>query len=756
MKRLTPLLVLLTLISTLNAQTTDLGNPIGWNDKVPSIKDPVFMPGFDIGQCQLEDEINDANKVGPWRFGYEFEVDLGLDNSGDWYQLPNGDRMWRLNVISTGALTMNFIFDKYVLPEGAYLMLYPSDRSYHHNAYTAANNNEAQVLGTALIKGDDVVIEYYEPAEVAGQGQLHLFNAIHGYRSVGFFQDDMEKALNSSGDCNIDVLCPLGVGWEQEVKSVAMIVSGGGLCTGALVNNTAEDGTPYFLTADHCGHNAAWSFQFNWISPNPSCATTANSTNGSYDEINGSQLRASNGGSDFALFELNSTPPASYGIVYAGWDKSDATTVTETTGIHHPSGDIMKICRDNDAPYHSTSGGAQVWWIDEWEEGVTEPGSSGSPLFDQNHRIIGQLYGGAAACSGTSNNGQYDFYGRFGVSWNGSNSSSRLRDWLDPTGSNPDYIDAYDPNAAPTAANDAGISGVGGPSGLVCGTSITPDVTLKNYGANNLTSVDILYNIDGGANSTYNWTGTLAPNATVVVTLPTISLGGGTHTFNVTTDNPNAVVDSDPSNDTGTSSFVLGPINMEVEIITDCWGSETTWSITDPSGSQLFTEGGPYADVSGGTTETHNFCLPAGCYRFEILDSYGDGMYGSQYGSCSVDGNYTVRDLSNSGTPVIMLDPDFGNGITHDFCIPSVGLEDESPLDQVRIFPNPAASAVSIFLPFESATEIKLMDLSGKLLLTGMLAPGVRSIDLSDCASGAYLIRIQYNGYIKTSKLLKH
>ncbi|HAE31372.1 MAG TPA: lysyl endopeptidase, partial [Flavobacteriales bacterium] len=146
MKRLTPLLVLLALISTLNAQTTDLGNPIGWNDKVPAIKDQVFMPGFDIDQCQLEDEINDANKVGPWRFGYEFEVDLGLDNSGDWYQLPNGDRLWRLNVVSTGALTMNFIFDKYVLPEGAYLMLYPTERSYHHNAYTAANNNEAQVL----------------------------------------------------------------------------------------------------------------------------------------------------------------------------------------------------------------------------------------------------------------------------------------------------------------------------------------------------------------------------------------------------------------------------------------------------------------------------------------------------------------------------------------------------------------------------------------------------------------------------------
>ena len=74
----------------------------------------------------------------------------------------------------------------------------------------------------------------------------------------------------------------------------------------------------------------------------------------------------------------------------------------------------------------------------------------------------------------------------------------------------------------------------------------------------------------------------------------------------------------------------------------------------------------------------------------------------------------------------------------------------------MRIFPNPAASAVSIFLPFESATEIRLMDLSGKLLFTGMLAPGVRSIDLSDYASGAYLMRIQHNGYVKTSKLVKH
>ena len=107
---------------------------------------------------------------------------------------------------------------------------------------------------------------------------------------------------------------------------------------------------------------------------------------------------------------------------YAGWDVSGSTP-SSAVGIHHPSGDIKKICFENNSPYQSTAGGAAVWWISAWEDGVTEPGSSGSPLFDQNHRIIGQLYGGAAACSGSVNNGAYDYYGRMDV-W--------LSGYLDP------------------------------------------------------------------------------------------------------------------------------------------------------------------------------------------------------------------------------------------------------------------------------------------------------------------------------------
>ena len=76
--------------------------------------------------------------------------------------------------------------------------------------------------------------------------------------------------------------------------------------------------------------------------------------------------------------------------------------------------------------------------IDDWEDGVTEPGSSGSPLFDNNHRIIGQLYGGAAACNGSVNNGLYDYYGRLDVSW--GNGASQ---YLDPSGGNTTTWDGY-------------------------------------------------------------------------------------------------------------------------------------------------------------------------------------------------------------------------------------------------------------------------------------------------------------------------
>jgi hypothetical protein len=81
--------------------------------------------------------------------------------------------------------------------------------------------------------------------------------------------------------------------------------------------------------------------------------------------------------------------------------------------------------------------------------GVTEPGSSGSPLYDAAGRFIGQLHGGASACGATGDN-LSDIYGRFSVSWTGGGTNStRLSNWLDAGNTGAMAIDGVNACTAP-------------------------------------------------------------------------------------------------------------------------------------------------------------------------------------------------------------------------------------------------------------------------------------------------------------------
>ncbi len=457
-----------------NAQTTDLEGPVSWKSNLSIDQlDYEVMQGFDMNVIAEEDAINDVNKSQPWRFGYSYSTDYSLHNSGSWKTLSDGSKLWRLAIKSEGAITMNLLLENVNIPSGASLYLFDDAKSTRVGAYTVRNNREDGLLGTELLHGDKMIVEYHEPANVAGQGTLTIANVIHGYRTLTRVQNDLAKALNSSGSCNIDVNCPLGDLWKNQSRSVAMIVvNGNGVCTGALINNTCDDGTPYFLTANHClsGNTGSSAFRFNWEvaegDATLSCASTTNTSSSynlssSYDQsANGATVLASSGNSDFALLEIDNmdvNDAINWGAFYAGWDNSDIeTAVNEVIGIHHPSGDIKKICRAyengtaNNISFANVSGAA-VWYMNSWDDGVTEPGSSGSPLFDQNGRIIGQLFGGAAACSGTSNNGQYDFYGRFGTSWN-----LGAKEYLSPTscGDVQTTDNGYDPNPASNSVKE--------------------------------------------------------------------------------------------------------------------------------------------------------------------------------------------------------------------------------------------------------------------------------------------------------------
>jgi V8-like Glu-specific endopeptidase len=750
-------------------QVTDMGGPMSWKDKVPSYdKVPLhIMPGFDLEQRKIEDEIRDAQKNQPWRFGFDYSVDISPDQNGEWIDLKSG-RLWRVGIECPGAVTVNLLLEDYDLPKGASLYLFDADETNRVGAYTSRNNRTDGLLGTELVHGNKIVVEYYEPNNVSGIGNFKIAHVIHGYRTAAQFESPLMKALNSSGDCNIDIHCPLGVGWENQVRSVALInVSGSAHCSGALINNTCEDGTPYFLTANHCmsANPGNMTFRFNWASPpgTESCATTAGSVDpgAPYDETaNGATTLVSGGQADHALLEIDNmtiTDAQNWNLFYAGWNNDDTDgSITEATSIHHPSGDVMKICREDDSPYHNSAGGADVWYIDQWEEGVTEPGSSGSPLFDQNGRIIGQLYGGAAACSGTVNNGSYDYYGRLGVSW-----LLGIGDYLDPVGCGGTNIvnDGWDPNG-PAMPDDASIQSVESPTGTYCQDLFYPQVRLRNAGGNDLTSCAINYNVNGGSNLTYNWSGLLAPNGTEVVNLPAMSAGGGVHTFNAFTTSPNGNTDTNPVNDASVSNFeiIIGGFETTVSITTDCYGYETYWEIVDvnsslvasggnsigiaPGGQQISNSGDPDSYGSSSTTDVM-LCLAEGCYDFTIYDDWGDGVGPASFW-CQDEGDYVI---TNSSQTVLaqLQDVAFGDSETQNFCVvDNTGLDEFAWLN-LQVYPNPnnGSFALSIDNTANEEYVITITDLSGRAVYNANMNTGLTSIDLNNASNGSYLINLK-------------
>ncbi|MFH2096593.1 MAG: trypsin-like peptidase domain-containing protein, partial [Bacteroidota bacterium] len=415
---------------------------------------PIEMPAFDVNAMLLEDQLTMETKAAPYRFAKSFDISLDASNSGTWENLPNGDRLWRLKLSSPGAYSLNVIFNDYNLPEGAAMYIYNDDRSFILGALTSINNKPDGVLATSLVPGDRITIEYYEPSNAGFQGTFRIGRLSHDYRGVL----DKDGSFGQSGSCNVDINCPEGSAWQSEKRAVCRILmNGASLCSGALLNNTSGNGTPYFLTANHCTGEPynTWVFYFNYESP--SCGGPDGSTS---QTISGSTLRATTSSSDpqnldFCLVEMSSNPPANYSAYFAGWNRG-SSAASNATGIHHPSGDVKKISKDYDSPvtgnYNSgTFGDNAHWQILEWDLGTTEGGSSGSPLFDQDHRVIGDLTGGQAACGNSVN----DYYAKLSLSWDYySTSSKQLKYWLDPASSGVTTLNGYDPNGGTTVACD--------------------------------------------------------------------------------------------------------------------------------------------------------------------------------------------------------------------------------------------------------------------------------------------------------------
>lgn len=403
----------------------------------------VDLPAIDRAAALAEDAAR-ARQGEPPRFALPGEVDLSTETHGTWEQLADGETLlWRLRVTAAGALSLNLHADRFALPKGARLVLHPAAGRETAREFTALDNREDGQLWTPVVLGDDLVVELTVPASARHEVDLHVASVNAGYR---FFGEVPEK----SGACNIDVVCPEGDAWRDEIDANAVFtLNGTWMCSGSLVNNTAEDGTPYFLTANHCGVSAgnAASLVVYWNFQSPTCGQHGGGSLADFQS--GAIFRASYATSDVCLVELEELPnPASH-VTYAGWDRTGADA-TQAVAIHHPSTDEKSISFEYQPTTVTTylnnavPGNGTHVRVEDWDLGTTEPGSSGSPLYDQNHRVIGQLHGGYAACG----NNLSDWYGRFSVSWTGGGANSnRLSNWLDPLGLAPLTLDLHDPDA---------------------------------------------------------------------------------------------------------------------------------------------------------------------------------------------------------------------------------------------------------------------------------------------------------------------
>lgn len=426
----------------------------------------ITMPPFDLAEQLRLDSLEATDLRSGFRFAYKFMTDYTPENSGVRFILPDGTKVWRLGIRSEGALSLNIMFSKYHLPEGARVFLCNSDQSEVLGSFNHLNNSERAILPVAPIRGDELIVEYQEPAGVAFPGKLAIGEVNHGYRN---FRVSEPQPDFTPFECMPVIACyqDSTTRYDAIERSVVlMIINGTTGCTGTLVNNTANDGKPYLLTASHCLNNQ---FQiknpdYEEVAGNIVCYFNYNSPQcspvepGRTDQtVASAHFRAVNELTDMALLELQDTPPADYRVYYAGWNAQDAGTAPYTC-IHHPGGSLKRL-NLAEGDVELTSYKIQVadfnenshWKVARWATGCTAGGSSGSPLFDGDNRVIGGLTGGASSCL----NPAEDFFFSIQKSWSEpADSSKQLKCWLDPVGVAAPVCAGMDPNEGGGTANE--------------------------------------------------------------------------------------------------------------------------------------------------------------------------------------------------------------------------------------------------------------------------------------------------------------
>lgn len=407
----------------------------GLSMNIPLIK----SSSLDKAALLLEDE--ESMKMGnPLRIAVMQPLNYTMDNSGRLDKLGDGSQIWRLNIQSPGADRVELHLTEVSIPDEARIYVYDPSHTSILGDFSMKDLLENNQLLTEEVPGDEIIIEYYQPAEAEFDGSFVISNIGHNYRGNLFSKGSHG---NSEEDCYVDVNCAEGEGWRDQINSAVFLKltinsgsnAGTYFCSGAMINNVRQDKTPYVLTADHCDMGGSvFRFFFNYQ------AATCGSSNGSAGNmVLGGVIRARaprSNSSDFMLVEITGeiTDVVKENLYFAGWDITGSTP-SVGAGIHHPGGDFKKISIPQTV-FSGSTNFARYWgvrWLPGYlNKGVTEGGSSGSPLFGANKKIVGQLWGGSSNCDRPTSG---DYYGKLSWSWTNGNIgevSAQIKPWLDP------------------------------------------------------------------------------------------------------------------------------------------------------------------------------------------------------------------------------------------------------------------------------------------------------------------------------------
>lgn len=420
----------------------------------------VQLPALNAEKALSEDAL--ADKGAPLRYAIVHKASVSLSDRskfaiGRWHEVDAEHDLWRTRIDAPGAVSIDLALAPFQLPEGAEVWLSDADGKLLRGPYTAADNPKFGEFWTPYVPGDVAYLEVLVPKARRHELQLGIKSVQQAYRSI----ESGVSPFAKSGSCNVDTVCPQGDGHRNQINAVARYSVSGGLCTGQLMNNTAQDNKRLFSTANHCISTQAdaTSVVAYWKYESPTCRATGSTESGtpistsgnSIVQTGGATLLATYQPADTTLLELNSAVPAAANPFWLGWDRG-TTVPSSAVGIHHPSGHEKRITFENDPLLSSDVAptgvpGMKHWHVQGWDLGTTEQGSSGSVLMNPQKRLIGVLSGGAASCSFNFD----DYYGRLNVAWEGGGTAAtRVKDWLDPGSTGATGIDGRSSCTPPT------------------------------------------------------------------------------------------------------------------------------------------------------------------------------------------------------------------------------------------------------------------------------------------------------------------